>query len=249
VTSALLLAHGAAGSVRANFGPLITTLSRTVPAFGPDFPGSGGTPGAAEPLQLDDLADQLVDAAGSADRFAILGYSMGCAVAVRAALRYPHRVTGLVLTAGAPCIDTQTRSRIDEWGRLADGDRTVLARFILSVMFSAKFLHGLTVTQAAGLLDLIGLTVPEGTAAQVELVKRIDVAGDLPAVSVPTLVIGTKYDRLVTPRSMRRYADGIAGARWAELDSGHAAAVEAPTVWAGLVERFLAETLVPARQH
>lgn len=246
-TAALLLAHGAAGTVRANFGPLIPALSRTVPAFGPDFPGSGGTPRASGPLQLDDLADQLVAAAGDAKTFAILGYSMGCAVAVRAAIRHPHRVAGLILTAGTPRIDADTRARMDEWQRLADRDHTSLARFIMSVMFSETFLGALTDQQLENFLDLIVLTMPDGTTEQIDLVRRIDVERDLPNITAPTLVIGTKHDQLIAPASMRAYADGIPGARWTELDSGHAVVLEAPKQWLSLVEAFLTETASAGR--
>lgn len=241
MTSALLLAHGAGGSVRANFGPLVASLSRHLLVLGPDFPGSGDTPRASGPLELDDLAERLVASAGDAPTFAILGYSMGCAVAVRAAVRYPDRVTGLVLTAGSPCADAATRARIDEWGSLTGDDRSALARFILRSMFSAAFLDRLTGMQRDILLELAELSIAEGTAEQVDLVRRIDVTGDLAAVAVPVLVIGTRLDRLVTPASMRPYAQGIPGARWAELDSGHAVAMEAAQEWERLVAGFLAE--------
>lgn len=241
MTSALLLAHGAAGTVRANFGPVIQSLSGTLPTFGPDFPGSGTAPRAPGPLELDDLADQLVAAAGDAKCFAILGYSMGCAVAVRAAIRYPERVTGLVLTAGAPRIDDQTRARIEQWQRLADGDRATLARFVMSIMLSDRWLNTLTEPQIETFLEVVALTIPTGTAEQVDLVLRIDVVADLPRVAVPTLVIGATHDRLISPASARVYAEGIPGARWRELDSGHAVGLEAPSEWAGLVAGFLAE--------
>lgn len=146
-----------------------------------------------------------------------------------------------MLTAGSPCVDAATRARIDEWGSLAAGDPTVLARFIVRSMFSTAFLTGLSGTQRNILLELAELSVPQGTAEQVDLVRRIDVTGDLAAVAVPALVIGTRLDRLVTPASMRDYADGIPGARWAELDSGHAVAMEAAQEWERLVAGFLAE--------
>src|SRR5688500_15310700 len=107
VTPALLLAHGAGGTVRANFSPLIPQLSRKRKVHAVDFPGSGTTPRATAPLELDDLADRLVAAADGEERFAIIGFSMGCAVAMRAAQRHPERVTALVLTAGFARIDDE----------------------------------------------------------------------------------------------------------------------------------------------
>jgi pimeloyl-ACP methyl ester carboxylesterase len=95
----LLLAHGGGGSIQGNYGSIIDDLATTHTVIGPDYPGAGETPRSAVPLRLDDVADALVRTAVDAgvDRFTILGYSLGTAVAVRAARRHPERVTGLVL--------------------------------------------------------------------------------------------------------------------------------------------------------
>ncbi|WP_238412726.1 alpha/beta fold hydrolase [Saccharothrix deserti] len=239
MTPALLLAHGAGGTVRANFSPLIPKLSRKRKVHAVDFPGSGTTPRATGPLELDDLADRLVAAADGEERFAIIGFSLGCAVAVRAAQRHPERVTALVLTAGFARVDDETRARMLEWGRLLGGDRTTLARYLMSLVLGEPFHRRMTAEQAEGFLELIALTIPPGTPDQIDLVQRIDLRDELPSLAVPTLVIGTKHDRLVAPGTTRALADLIPGARWAELDSGHAPAIEAPAEWFRLIEEFL----------
>src|SRR5579871_5143557 len=79
----LLLAHGGGGSVRTNFGSLIAPLAEHFTVIAPDYPGSGTTPRAKKPLQLDLLADQMVATAleEGVEQFSILGYSMGCSIA------------------------------------------------------------------------------------------------------------------------------------------------------------------------
>jgi pimeloyl-ACP methyl ester carboxylesterase len=239
VTPALLLAHGAGGTVRANFGPLIPQLSRRRKVHAVDFPGSGTTPRATAPLDLDELADRLVAAADGEERFAIVGFSMGCAVAVRAAQRHPERVTALVLTAGFARIDDETRARMVRWRELLDGDRPTLARYLMSIALGEPFHRRMTAEQVEGFQELIALTVPPGSPEHVDLVLRIDLRDELPSLAVPTLVIGTKQDRLINPDTTRALADLIPGAQWAELDSGHAPAMEAPTEWVRLIENFL----------
>ncbi|MCE6995993.1 alpha/beta hydrolase [Saccharothrix sp. S26] len=239
MTPALLLAHGAGGTVRANFSPLIPRLSRNRKVHAVDFPGSGTTPRATTALELDDLADRLVAAADGEEKFAVVGYSMGCAVAVRAARRHPERVTALVLTAGFAHLDGETLDRMRQWRRLVDGPRTELARFLMSIALGEPFLRRMTAEQTEGFLELIALTIPPGTPEQVDLVQRVDLRPELPSLTVPTLVIGTKHDRLIAPGVTRELADLIPGARWAELDSGHSPAVEAPTEWVRLIEEFL----------
>ncbi|MEU5695644.1 alpha/beta fold hydrolase [Actinosynnema sp. NPDC020468] len=238
MSPALLLAHGAGGSARANFNPLIPRLSRTRPVFAPDFPGSGSTPRATGPLSLDDLADRLLATTDAAE-VEIVGYSLGCAVAVRAATRYPDRVRKLVLTSGFVRVDDETRARMARWGELLGGDRDAMARWIMSVVLGEPFRRAMPPDHVEGFLELIALTVPPGTEEQVELVRGTDLRDDVGRVAVPTLVIGTKHDRLITPALTRELADSIPGARWAELDSGHAPALEAPAEWLRLIEDFL----------
>ncbi|MEJ2858336.1 MULTISPECIES: alpha/beta fold hydrolase [unclassified Saccharothrix] len=239
MTSALVLAHGAGGSVRANFSPVIPVLSRSRRVFSVDYPGSGTTPRATGPLSLDDLADRVVASAGDTPTFAVLGYSLGCAVAVRAAVRHSERVTGLVLTSGFVKADDETRARTAKWRRLLGGDPLKLARYQLSLVVGEPFERAMPAEQREGMLELMALTVPPGTDEQIDLVERVDLSGDVGRVNVPTLVIGTKHDRLISPSSTRALADAIPGARWAELDSGHAPALEAPTGWTRLIEDFL----------
>jgi 3-oxoadipate enol-lactonase len=70
-----LLAHGAGGGIAAGFGPTMDGLAARHNVGGVDYPGSGATPTPAPPLELDDLADQLVAAADAEglDTFAVHG--------------------------------------------------------------------------------------------------------------------------------------------------------------------------------
>lgn len=68
---------------------------------------------------------------------------------------------------------------------------------------------------------------------------RTDVGADLAGIRVPTLVISTVHDHLVTPHHHRQLAEGIPGAEYAELPSGHLPFLEAPAEWQELVTKFL----------
>ena len=242
---AVVLAHGAGGTVQANFGPLLAPLSRSFTVIGADLPGSGATQRSHVPLDLDDVADRLVSTAVShgATSFTLAGYSMGAALAVRAAVRHPHRVTGLVLTAGFAALDEATRYRIERWRALAAGDRTALARYVTSVMLGKAYLSRMSDSQREGFVELVALTTPAGLLEQIDLVLRTDVTADLADVRVPTLVVGTVQDQLISPELTRALADGIPGARWATLDCGHAPALESAGPWTRLIEDFVNTTL------
>ncbi|MFI0943156.1 alpha/beta fold hydrolase [Streptomyces sp. NPDC021020] len=118
----LLLAHGATGSIEGNFAPVLPALAAAHTVVAPDYPGSGRTPVAAAPLDLDALADAVVDSAvrRGVGRFAVLGFSLGTLVAVRAAVRHPERVTALVLTAGFARPDDHLLGLLPGWRAAVD---------------------------------------------------------------------------------------------------------------------------------
>ncbi|MFG2226146.1 alpha/beta fold hydrolase [Streptomyces sp. NPDC048644] len=241
----LLLAHGAGGSIAANYGPILNGLAAEHTVVGVDYPGTGDTPRSASPLSLDELADQVV-AAGVAEglgSFAVAGYSVGTAVALRAATRHPERVTALLLTAPFAQPDARLRLSANLWRDLhVSGDHAQLASFLILATLSPSALEAVPANDLGAVLHAAAQTLPPGTAEHAELTARIDVRADLARVSVPTLVISTTEDLLVSPALHRTVATGIAGAELAELATGHLPFSERPDEWLQLIAAFLRKT-------
>lgn len=237
----LLLAHGSGGGVTANFGSIIDDLAGTHTVVGADYPGSGATPRAVEPLTLDGLADDLVAVAVDAglSRFTVLGYSLGAAVAVRAATRYPNRVNGLVLTAGFAYPSSRLRLAVSVWHELLAGDRTVLARFLTLMAAGDRYLQRQTPAELADAIAALAEFIPPGSAEQVALVESVDIRAELPDLVVPTLVIATTLDVLTPPALSRELAENIPGARLVEVAAGHNVGTEAPGEWLAAIRAFL----------
>jgi pimeloyl-ACP methyl ester carboxylesterase len=238
----LLLAHGGTGSVDGNYGPILDGLAERYRVVGPDYPGSGRTPRAEGPLDLDRLADELVATAveEGLETFAIAGYSLGGPVALRAATRHPERVTALVLTATFAHPNARMRLLVEDWLRhLRSGDAEATARWALLTGAGAPCADRMTPEQLAESVAGGRASVPPGAVEQVELVGSVDVREDLGRVRVPTLVISTVHDAMATPYHHRQVADGIADAQFAELPSGHLPFVEAPDEWLALIRKFL----------
>ncbi|MGA5133153.1 alpha/beta fold hydrolase [Streptomyces olivoreticuli] len=237
----VLLAHGAGGSIAGNFTTLIPSLVAHHTVVAADFPGSGATP-RADVLTADLMADALVaqaDAAGL-DTFTVIGYSMGTLVSVRLAARHPERVRGLVLTAGLAKADNRVLASLDLWQKLlAHGDLEAFARFTALSGFSPGFFNAMPEDQLPSFYNLLIKGVPAGAAEQAAVVQTTDTTGDLAGISVPTLVIAPLQDALVSPGNSRVLADGIPGAEYAELDTGHIVMAERPEQWSRLIVDFL----------
>lgn len=239
----LLLAHGGGGSVESNFGPILDALAAGHSVVGVDYPGTGATPRATGPLELDELADQLVAAADAEglERFAVLGYSLGGNVAVRIAARYPRRVTALVLTASFARAGHRLGLITQVWAELARrGEDELLARLLVPLALGPQVLEGLTGEQVEEVVRATAASLPPGGGDHAALVEGADLRADLARIGVPALVVATTADRLVPLEVQRELADALPGARWAELATGHMPFAELPGEWAELVTGFLA---------
>ncbi|MFE3192056.1 alpha/beta fold hydrolase [Nocardia sp. NPDC059240] len=235
---AIVLAHGGGGGIDANFGGLIPLLAEDHLVIGSDFPDDD------TPLTLDALADALVAeaVANGAETFSIVGFSLGTTVAVRAAVRHPERVRGLVLTGGFARLDNRGLMNVALWQRaLAAGDREAFARYVMLAGFSKEFVNAIPAEQLSEILAQTAANVPGGTAAQAALVEAADVRDDLAHVTVPTLVIGMTGDLLSDPANAREQAAGIPGARYRELPGGHVVMIEQPELWYAAVLEFFAD--------
>ncbi|MFD3705660.1 alpha/beta fold hydrolase [Nocardia sp. NPDC058658] len=232
----ILLAHGGGGSIESNFGAVIPALAARHTVVAPDYPGDD------TPLTLDDLADALVAAAVDAgvETFTIVGFSLGTAVAVRAAARHPERVTGLLLTAGLAAPDNRARLAVQAWQDLLDqGAHESFARLVLLTGFSTDFVNGLPAATVHTMVRQTADSIPGGTRQQAALIETVDTTADLAGLSVPTLVVATTADLLVDPVNSRALAAGIPGAEYAEIEAGHVVMVERPDEWQKLLTGFL----------
>jgi pimeloyl-ACP methyl ester carboxylesterase len=240
----LLLAHGAGGSVALNYGPILDGLAAGHTVVGVDYPGTGRTPYAPGRLSLDFLADQLVAAADAEglERFALAGFSLGGPVAVRAAARYPERVSALILTATFAYRDPRLDLAAKLWSDLYQaGDNVRLSEFLTLVAFSAETLRATPEPALRAAIDGLAELIPAGTMEHVDLVRHADVRADLASVTAPTLVVSTTEDPLVSPHLHEELAARIPGARLARIATGHLPFAERPAEWLGLITGFLAE--------
>ncbi|MFJ4539988.1 alpha/beta fold hydrolase [Streptomyces tibetensis] len=171
---------------------------------------------------------------------AVSGYSLGAPVAIRAATRHPERVSALVLTAAFPHRDNRLALASSVWSKIAaSGDRELLAEYQLLMALGTQALESMPAEQLQQTLGYVAASAADGSSEQTDLVGQVDVRDDLAGITVPTLVVSTTDDRLVSSDLHRRLAENIPGAQLAEIATGHLPMLERTDQWLQLITDFL----------
>ena len=113
-----MLLHGWTATADLNFFKVYEPLAEHVPVLAFDHRGHGRGLRSRKLFRLEDCADDVVavaDAIGL-ERFIVVGYSMGGAVAQLLWQRHRERLLGLVLCATAPHFNRQRNERLSFLG-------------------------------------------------------------------------------------------------------------------------------------
>src|SRR5947208_16343767 len=96
----LVLLHGGFGSVEM-FGANVDLLAAKRQVIGVDLQSHGRSPAADRPMRFETMADDIAELIHSLglERAAIMGFSLGGAVALRTAIQHPDIVQRLVLVS------------------------------------------------------------------------------------------------------------------------------------------------------
>lgn len=203
----------------------IDDLSRTRTLLRYDERGCGLSDWDVERFDFDVWVEDLaavVDAAGC-ERFPLLGVSQGAAVAVAFAVRYPERVSRLVLY-GSYARGRRTRADSEESLRGAALD-IELARVgwgsddpSFRQVFTSQFLPGGSRADWDELNQLQRRTTSADNAVKfLETFAAIDVTAEALRVACPTLVIHVRDDHRVPWAAAREMATLIPGSRLVTL--------------------------------
>jgi pimeloyl-ACP methyl ester carboxylesterase/DNA-binding SARP family transcriptional activator len=212
-----------------------------------DSRGNGLSDWDARDLSLDALVSDLeavADASGL-ERFPLLGISQGCPVAVAFAVRYPARVSKLILYGGYA---RGWRQRGDKALEQQQAAMITLARLgwgrdnpAFRQMFTSSFIPDATPEQGDWFNELQRVsTSPENAERLLRAVGEINVADLLPQVAAPTLVIHTRGDERVPLLSAIELASGIPDARLVTLEGQNHLLLEQEPAWPRFVDEVRA---------
>jgi pimeloyl-ACP methyl ester carboxylesterase len=221
------------------FGVDKTSWRRQIDALRGSFTAIAYDPrgiGASRPTPTDALtiaamAEEALGAAGERAPLTVVGASMGAAIAIEVALARPSAVGALVLItppiAKDARLDAVLRASLEFESPQAEGRVRAMLPWFLSRRFLAETPKREAAAQA---LRAMAARTPLPTlrrhanAFGAWLGTR---TGDLPRISVPTLVIAGSEDVLVPGFHAEQVAAAIPGARFEVLEgAGHAVTIE-----------------------
>lgn len=243
---ALLLLHGWAmhGGV---FAPLVRALVSRFTVITVDLPGHGGSRDSAQPLALDAVADTLSTLL--AERALVVGWSLGGLVATVLVARHPGRVRGLAMIAASPRfveapdwsagMDPRVFEGFGE--ELGRDYRGTLDRFLmLEAQGSAQLRSELRFLRDA--VFARGEPTERALHEGLALLQNSDLRAALPSLTVPSLWLAGRRDRLVSPQAMQAAATLAPRSRFQQYEhAGHAPFLTEPEAVADALAAFAAE--------
>lgn len=257
----IIVVHGGPGLDHAYLQPGLDVLSRRYQLIYYDQRGTGRSTAdlTEESINLErfvDDIDALRESLGH-DRVTVLAHSFGSLIGLRYAMRYPDRLTALVLMNPVePGSRFQAATGERAQSRRTAEDSAELAALTASESFAARDPETLSQVYRVAFrgtlrdraqIDALDLDLAPLTASQGQDVARllggsmqeIDWWADLGDVETPVLVLHGTFD--APPVEMgRTLADAFPNGRFEALATGHFPYVEAPEALRSAVAAFFA---------
>lgn len=240
----LVLLHGWAMHAGI-FAPLVQRLEAHFSLHLVDLPGHGRSRDAGLPLTLAGAVDAV--AAVVPERALWLGWSLGGLVALQAAAIRPASVRGLAMVAASPRFVAA-----DDWPHgmpasvfhgfaqdLQRDYRGTLERFLmLEAQGSEHMRDELRLLRAEAFAH--GEPPTDALCAGLEILEETDLRAV--ALSMPSLWIAGRRDRLVSPGAMRAASEAASGGHFELVaGGGHAPFLTRPDDVAAMLVAFAAE--------
>ena len=195
--------------------------------------------------------ESVIDAAQPEWPVSLIGISQGAIACILYAIRYPERVSRLVLYGGyahgaylrGTPESRATYHAMMELTRAAWSDDNPTFRQV----FTSRFIPGATPEQLRWFNDFcLRSTTGDAAAKLLDARGKVDIEAVLGEVRVPTLVVHARDDMVVPVSEGRLLASAIPGAEFVELDARNHVLLEDEPAWARFKDVVL-QFLRPAK--
>lgn len=212
-------------------------FSVDLPGYGKSSKGDGGA--------LDEIVDSL--SAQFSTPVSVCGWSLGGQIALRWAVREPHTIQQLILVASTPCFTQRegwpfgmARELLENFAaELEQNHAATLRRFIALQMRGSENERELLLQLRERLFSR-GEPDINTLRSGLEILRDVDLRGDLPYIKQPTLVIAGERDKLTPPQASHFLAQHIPSARLVEIQgAAHAPFLSHPEIFVQAVKGAL----------
>lgn len=205
-----------------------------------DIRGHGASPVPSGPYSIADLGSDLLTLLDrlEIERAFLCGLSIGGMISMWTAARAPERVQRLLL-----CCTSAQLAPPNSWYERAATVREHGVGAVADAVLERWFTPGFRERQSSVLERMRGIlsaTPREGYAGCCEAIAEMDLRGDLPSITAPTLVIAAEDDPSTPPEHGRLIADLIPAARFELVSHArHLVSIERAELVTALILRFL----------
>ncbi len=232
----IVYVHGNIGSHRWFERVMEIPGAKTIALDMPNFGQSSPLAGVPDIDRYADAVLSFIEKRGL-ERPALVGHSLGGAVAISLASRFPGRIRGLVLVDSAAPSGLVTPREHYTAIEMMRTNRDVLAQGLRAVVptLNEEPFFKLLVDDAAKM-------AAAAWVGNAEALGRFDYRGRCSAFAGPVLVVWGRKDVIVTEAMARETAAAFPHARLSIVEHvGHSVIVEDPQLFAGLLKDFVRE--------
>ncbi len=261
----LILIHGWGGSSDYWYQTM-RDLADTYTCYAVEIPGYGNAPPMRQPASAERIADIIIAVADALDlpTFAINGHSFGGAVATYVAARAPKRVSRLVLTCFGTYVHETEQRMMTQAFYPTDLMLTISKPWLMMMQpwlhtwqcwweqvgeqgklyydIARPFFHQFPPDEDVlreGFEDFMCMDYRSSLESAISLANPA-IRDALCSLAVPTLLVGTRQDRMVLPSQVDGTAKLIPQSRLAWIDAcGHIPMIECPKVYHPIIQAFL----------
>lgn len=213
-----------------------------------DFRGQGQSTLQPNNFTFEQHADDFYTLLGklNIDEIHIMGVSYGAEVAMVFALKYPEKVSSLLLGTAVSEVRPLLKAKIESWilaSKTYDGKLffKVMAPYIYSNNFYERKSTWLE-DRAEQFDKIVNKEWFDGFIALCENFLTLDITDQLNNINVPTLVVSAKEDILKPPLYSKIISKNIPNTKLKLVEnSGHGLFAEKPTEFNKIISKFLEE--------
>lgn len=228
------------GTDRLMWREQVELLPRTWNVVTFDLPGHGASPLRGQTPSIDDFADDVVSIADElgVERFAFCGLSIGGVIGQSLGVRYPDRVSSLVLASTGLTI-LSSKALVERAERVLEEGTAWIADVSAPRWFTERFRSERPETVEAKMEHLRHMA-PRGYADACLALAGFDGHDMAATISVPTLVLSGEDDVATPPTGCAELAAAIPDAEFRSLPGcAHLCSVEKPELFTELVQRHV----------